>query len=103
MHYTDPVYRPLYEAGSLLIEAMIGSSQNANRSALCTGDSLFPPSLWTRSGKTFLEARGDRVKGIIRVNGDAFALPIRKRKAIGELIAAIFRQILIKRCPSEGP
>ena len=51
----------------------------------------------------FLEARGDRVKGIIRVNGDAFALPIRKRKAIGELIAAIFRQILIKRCPSEGP
>lgn len=53
MHYTDPVYRPLYEAGSLLIEAMIGSSQNANRSALCTGDSLFPPSLWTRSRKIF--------------------------------------------------
>lgn len=57
-HDTEPVYRSLYEAGSLLIEAMIGNSQNANRSALCTGDSLFPPSLWTRSRKIFRGTRG---------------------------------------------
>lgn len=41
----------------------------------------------------FLEARGDRVKQIILVTGDAFALPTRDLKGIGELIASIFPRI----------
>lgn len=53
-------------------------------------------------GRFFRGTRGPDQRDY-RVNGDAFALPIRKRKAIGELIAAIFRQILIKVLPSEGP
>ena len=51
-HDTEPVYRPPYEAGVFLNEATIGCSHHANRSAPCSGDSLFPPSFVPDPGRS---------------------------------------------------
>lgn len=94
-HDTEPVYRPSYEAGVLLNEATIGCSHHANRSAPRSGDSLFRrlfvPDPGRSLGGTIL--LWERVKQIILVTGDAFALPTRDLKGIGKLIASIFPRI----------
>ena len=88
MHYTGPVYRPPYEANTLLLEVTVGCAHN--KCAFCTmyRDTKFSVAKPNRIEQDLQEAQRlyPNVKRIFLVNGDAFVLSGNRLKRIADMI-----------------
>jgi len=88
MKYTGPVYRPPYEANTLLLQVTVGCAHN--KCTFCTmyRDVKFDVENIDQVEKDLQEAQHvyGNVKRIFLVNGDAFVLPAKRLKAIAEKI-----------------
>ncbi len=88
MHYTGPVYRPPYEANTLLLQVTVGCAHN--KCTFCTmyRDVKFSVDKIDQVEKDLQEARQlyPRVKRIFLVNGDAFVLSARRLIEIAQKI-----------------
>lgn len=88
MNYTGPVYRPPYEANTLLLEVTVGCAHN--KCTFCTmyRDVPFSVVKAERIELDLQEAKRlyPNVKRIFLVNGDAFVLSARRLKIIAEKI-----------------
>lgn len=88
MNYTSPVYRPPYEANTLLLEVTVGCAHN--KCTFCTmyRDVKFSVAKTDRIEQDLQEAQRlyPSVKRIFLVNGDAFVLSAKRLKNIAEQI-----------------
>ena len=88
MNYTGPVYRPPYEANTLLLQVTVGCAHN--KCTFCTmyRDVKFSVDKMDQIERDLQEAQEKygNVKRVFLVNGDAFVLSARRLKAIAELI-----------------
>lgn len=88
MNYTGPVYRPPYEANTLLLQVTVGCAHN--KCTFCTmyRDVKFSVDPIEQVEKDLQEAqmRNGNVKRVFLVNGDAFVLSAKRLKTIAELI-----------------
>lgn len=88
MNYTGPVYRPPYEANTLLLQVTVGCAHN--KCTFCTmyRDVKFSVDKVDQVEKDLQEAQTKypTVKRVFLVNGDAFVLSGRRLKVIAELI-----------------
>lgn len=95
MTYTGPVFRPPFEANSLLLEVTVGCSHN--RCTFCTmyKDVPFQVSQMAQIEHDLLEAkeRYGSVSRIFLVNADPFVLSAARLKAIAEKINEVFPEI----------
>lgn len=95
MNYTGPVYRPPYEANTLLLEVTVGCAHNK-----CTFCSMYRDVAFSTAKTSQIEAdlqeaqrKYPQVKRIFLVNGDAFVLSGRRLKQIAEMIHKYLPQI----------
>jgi radical SAM superfamily enzyme YgiQ (UPF0313 family) len=95
MKYTGPVYRPPYEANTLLLQVTVGCAHNK-----CTFCSMYRDVRFSVEKIDQVEAdlqeasrRYGNLKRIFLVNGDAFVLSARRLKPIAELIQKYFPSI----------
>ncbi|WP_372754041.1 radical SAM protein [Labilibaculum sp.] len=88
MNYTGPVYRPPYEANTLLLQVTVGCAHN--KCTFCTmyRDVKFSVDKMDQVEKDLQEAQANypNVKRIFLVNGDAFVLSGNRLKAVAEMI-----------------
>lgn len=88
MKYTGPVYRPPYEANTLLLQVTVGCAHN--KCTFCTmyRDVKFDVEKIDQVEKDLQEAQPlyGNVKRIFLVNGDAFVLPAKRLKEIARKI-----------------
>lgn len=88
MKYTGPVYRPPYEANTLLLQVTVGCAHN--KCTFCTmyRDVKFDVENIEQVEKDLQEAQQSygNVKRIFLVNGDAFVLTAKRLKEIAEKI-----------------
>ncbi|TKG91473.1 radical SAM protein [Puteibacter caeruleilacunae] len=88
MNYTGPIYRPPYEANTLLLQVTVGCAHN--KCTFCTmyRDVKFSVDKMDQVEKDLQEAQAKypTVKRIFLVNGDAFVLSGRRLKVIAEMI-----------------
>ncbi|MBP2034026.1 radical SAM superfamily enzyme YgiQ (UPF0313 family) [Clostridium algifaecis] len=95
MKYTGPVYRPPFEASSLLLQVTVGCSHN--KCSFCTmyKDVPFEIETMEQIEKDLLEARKNypKVKRIFLVNADAFALSADRLKLIAKKINKILPEV----------
>lgn len=88
MKYTGPVYRPPYEANTLLLQVTVGCAHN--KCTFCTmyRDVKFERESLEQIEKDLQEAQQlyGNVQRIFLVNGDAFVLPAKRLKEIAEKI-----------------
>lgn len=88
MKYTGPVYRPPYEANTLLLQVTVGCAHN--KCTFCTmyRDVGFSTENIDQVEKDLQEAQRlyPKVKRIFLVNGDAFVLSARRLREIAEKI-----------------
>lgn len=88
MKYTGPVYRPPYEANTLLLQVTVGCAHN--KCTFCTmyRDVQFSMEKLEQIERDLLEAKQQHpnVRRVFLVNGDAFVLSARRLKPIAELI-----------------
>ena len=88
MNYTGPVYRPPYEANTLLLQVTVGCAHN--KCTFCTmyRDVKFSVDKMDQVERDLQEAQEKygSVKRVFLVNGDAFVLSGRRLKAIAEMI-----------------
>ncbi len=88
MNYTGPVYRPPYEANTLLLEVTVGCAHN--KCTFCTmyRDVKFSIAKQDQIERDLKEAGilYPNVRRIFLVNGDAFVLSGRRLKVIAEKI-----------------
>lgn len=95
MKYTGPIYRPPYEAGTLLLQVTVGCAHN--KCTFCTmyKDVKFTTESLEQIEKDLREARKDYpgVKRVFLVNGDAFVLSAAKLKNIAKLIHKYLPQV----------
>lgn len=95
MKYTGPIFRPPFEAGSLLLQVTVGCSHN--KCSFCTmyKDVPFQVETIEQIEKDLLEARArySSVKRVFLVNADAFVLSADKLKAISEKINEILPEV----------
>lgn len=88
MNYTGPVYRPPYEANTLLLQVTVGCAHN--KCTFCTmyRDVKFSVDKMEQIEKDLQEAKQlyGNVKRIFLVNGDAFVLSGKRLKVIAEMI-----------------
>lgn len=88
MNYTGPIYRPPYEANTLLLQVTVGCAHN--KCTFCTmyRDVKFSVDSLEQIESDLQEARSlyGKVKRIFLVNGDAFVLSARRLKKIAEKI-----------------
>lgn len=88
MKYTGPIYRPPYEAESLLLQVTVGCAHN--KCTFCTmyRDVRFSMEKIEQIEKDLQEAQHlyGNVKRVFLVNGDAFVLSASRLKPIAELI-----------------
>lgn len=95
MTYTGPVFRPPFEANSLLLEVTVGCSHN--RCTFCTmyKDVPFQVSPMEQIEHDLLEAkeRYGSVSRIFLVNADPFVLSAARLKAIAEKINEVFPEV----------
>lgn len=95
MKYTGPVFRPPFEAHSLLLQVTVGCSHN--KCTFCTmyRDTPFQVESMEQIEKDLREARQSYalVRRIFLVNADPFVLSADKLKAIAEKINEIFPEI----------
>ena len=88
MKYTGPIYRPPYEANTLLLQVTVGCAHNKCNFCTMYRDVRFSTEKIEQIEEDLKEAN-ELYKGIKRVflvNGDAFVLSARKLKAIAEKI-----------------
>lgn len=95
MKYTEPVFRPPFEADSLLLQVTAGCSHN--KCSFCTmyrdvGFSVESPE---QIRKDLLEAREaiPQIERIFLVNADPFALSGARLREIGEMIGEIAPEV----------
>ena len=90
MHYTGPVYRPPFEADSLLLQVTVGCSHN--KCAFCTMYRETPFAVCpTEQVEADIEEAARRRPNATRVfleNGDAFVLSADRLEQIAEMIHA---------------
>lgn len=88
MKYTGPVYRPPYEAHTLLLQVTVGCAHN--KCTFCTmyRDVSFQVEQIDQIEKDLQEAQqlNKNVKRVFLVNGDAFVLTAKRLKEIAEKI-----------------
>ncbi len=88
MKYTGPVYRPPYEANTLLLQVTVGCAHN--KCTFCTmyRDVQFSMEKLDQIERDLQEAKQQHpnVRRVFLVNGDAFVLSARRLKPIAELI-----------------
>ena len=88
MNYTGPVYRPPYEANTLLLEVTVGCAHN--KCTFCTmyRDVQFSVAKRNQIEQDLQEAQKlyPKVKRVFLVNGDAFVLSARRLKEIANKI-----------------
>ena len=97
MNYTGPVYRPPYEADSLLLQVTVGCAHN--KCTFCTmyRSVQFSVEPFEQIENDLQEAKqlyGD-VKRVFLVNGDAFVLSAKRLKPIAELIIKYFPNVKV--------
>lgn len=97
MNYTGPVYRPPYEANTLLLEVTVGCAHNK-----CTFCTMYRDVNFSVAKPEQLEAdlqEAQRlyptVKRIFLVNGDAFVLSAKRLKYIAKKIHTYLPQVEI--------
>ena len=97
MKYTGPIYRPPYEANSLLLQVTVGCTHNK-----CTFCSMYRDVKFTTESieqieKDLKEAKQlyGNVKRVFLVNGDAFVLSAKRLKPIAELIIKYFPSVKV--------
>ena len=95
MNYTGPVFRPPFEANSLLLQVTVGCSHNACTFCTMYKDTCFAVAPMEQVEKDLREARAQlsTVRRIFLVNADPFVLSAVKLKAIAEKINEIFPEI----------
>lgn len=95
MNYTGPVFRPPFEANSLLLQVTVGCSHNACTFCTMYKDTCFAVAPMEQIEKDLREARAQlsTVRRIFLVNADPFVLSAVKLKAIAEKINEIFPEI----------
>ena len=90
MHYTGPVYRPPFEANSLLLQVTVGCSHN--KCAFCTMYRETPFTVCpTEQVEADIDEAARRWPGATRVfleNGDAFVLSADRLELLAEMIHA---------------
>ena len=95
MKYTGPVFRPPFEADSLLLQVTVGCSHN--KCSFCTmyREVGFCTESLAQIEKDLREAREaiPHVERIFLLNADPFALSANKLKAIGEKINEILPEV----------
>ncbi|WP_246517663.1 radical SAM protein [Clostridium aciditolerans] len=95
MKYTNPVYRPPFEANSLLLQVTVGCSHN--QCSFCTmyKDVPFQTESMEQIEKDLLEARKAyrKVSRIFLVNADPFVLSANKLKLIAIKINEILPEV----------
>ncbi|WP_458774261.1 radical SAM protein [Desulforhopalus sp. 52FAK] len=95
MKYTEPVFRPPFEADSLLLQVTVGCSHN--KCSFCTMYHKVGFSIESleQIEKDLLEARETipNVERIFLVNADPFALSADRLKAIGRKINEIIPEV----------
>jgi radical SAM superfamily enzyme YgiQ (UPF0313 family) len=88
MKYTQPVYRPPYEANTLLLQVTVGCAHN--KCTFCTmyRDVKFQVEKTDQVEKDLQEAQQlyGNVKRVFLVNGDAFVLSAKRLKEIAEKV-----------------
>ncbi len=92
MTYTGPVFRPPFEANSLLLEVTVGCSHNGCTFCTMYRNTCFQVSPMEQIENDLKEARAQyrSVKRIFLVNADPFVLRADKLKAIALKINAYF-------------
>ena len=100
MHYTGTIWRPPYEAGSLLLQATAGCTHHRCKFCTLYRDLPYPfrMSPLEQIEADLLEAqmtlRGRRDKPLVRrvllVGGNPFALEFKRLRRIGELVQTYF-------------
>jgi radical SAM superfamily enzyme YgiQ (UPF0313 family) len=100
MNYTGPVFRPPFEANSLLLQVTVGCSHNACTFCTMYHDTCFQVSPMEEIVRDLEEARARyvSVKRIFLVNADPFVLSADKLKAIAQKINEIFPEIETIAC-----
>ena len=96
LKFTGPIYRPPYEAGSLLLQVTVGCAHNKCTYCTMYKGVQFPTESTEQIEKDLQEARrihGDIVKRVFLVNGDAFVLSANRLKTIAELIIKYFPDV----------
>lgn len=95
MTFTGPVFRPPWEADSLLLQVTVGCAHN--KCTFCTmyRDTKFSIDPFEQIVKDIQEARTlhRHVKRVFLVNGDAFVLSARRLKPIAEKIIEYFPEV----------
>lgn len=95
MNYTGPIYRPPFEANSLLLQVTVGCSHNKCTFCSMYRDVKFCVESIEQIEKDLLEAREfyPIVKRVFLVNADPFVLSANKLKEIAEKINEILPEV----------
>lgn len=95
MKFTGPIYRPPYEAASMLLQVTVGCAHN--KCSFCTmyENIEFATESLEQVEKDLIEAKKihNKVKRVFLVNGDAFVLSAIRLKAISEKIIEYFPEV----------
>lgn len=96
MKFTGPIYRPPYEADSLLLQVTVGCAHNKCNYCTMYQDVRFSTETLEQIETDLIEAKqihGEGVKRVFLVNGDAFVLSANKLKKIANMIIEYFPQV----------
>lgn len=95
MNYTGPIYRPPFEANSLLLQVTVGCSHNKCTFCSMYRDVKFCVESIEQIEKDLLEAREfyPIIKRVFLVNADPFVLSANKLKEIAEKINEILPEV----------
>ncbi|MGQ1786498.1 radical SAM protein [Saccharicrinis sp. GN24d3] len=95
MNYTGPVYRPPYEANTLLLQVTVGCAHNQCTFCTMYRDVNFSVDKIDQVERDLKEAKQlyPNVKRVFLVNGDAFVLSARRLKVIAEKIHDYLPQV----------
>lgn len=95
MKYTQPVFRPPFEANSLLLQVTVGCSHNKCTFCSMYKDVCFQVEQIEQIEKDLLEARRfyGEVKRVFLVSGDPFCLSARRLKEIADKINEILPEV----------
>ncbi len=95
MNFTGPIYRPPYEAESLLLQVTVGCAHNKCTYCTMYKDVRFTMEKIDQIEEDLKEARQlyKNVKRVFLVNGDAFVLSANRLKPIAEKIIEYFPEV----------
>ena len=88
MKYTGPIYRPPYEANTLLLQVTVGCAHNKCTFCSMYREVKFSTERIEQVEEDLQEAqmRYPNTRRIFLVNGDAFVLSAKRLKPIAELV-----------------